>query len=358
MRWRLHNATARLVEQPLSDTPPQPDALPALPESGSSSFWSGLLTTLDEGAKRGLLQVLTNKQVSDAIGRLVAGIVDYPMAWVERGTQSVRDETAARSDLRKAINAAATKQALADPAVITRGMERLLKEAGLKQTNREEVAKQALHDLAQNPPDAEQTSAPSADFMNHFADHAERASSEQMRDTFARILAGELRKPGSFSLRTMQFMATMDQELAAAVQAARDWQFGQWLHTTKRHQRGLDLVTLRVLEQVGLLSTGLTRTVEAAKSHCSIFAGELCVTWQTAEATIMDVDGAYLSSVGMQVMSLTKPVALETYARELAIEYLDSNGSVKAAYILHSFRNADGTLAYKKPVLVKSREQP
>jgi hypothetical protein len=56
--------------------------------------------------------------------------------------------------------------------------------------------------------------------MNLFVSYAERASSEDLQDVLARILAGEIRRPGSFSLRTMQFMSVLDHDLAKSVELA------------------------------------------------------------------------------------------------------------------------------------------
>src|SRR5208283_1459027 len=46
--------------------------------------------------------------------------------------------------------------------------------------------------------------------LNIFERYAEDASSETMRALWARVLAGEIRRPGQFSLRTLRFMSELD----------------------------------------------------------------------------------------------------------------------------------------------------
>lgn len=50
--------------------------------------------------------------------------------------------------------------------------------------------------------------------MNVFERHAEEATSERMQLLWARILAGEIRQPKSFSLKTLRFVAELDQPIA------------------------------------------------------------------------------------------------------------------------------------------------
>ena len=50
------------------------------------------------------------------------------------------------------------------------------------------------------------------DWLNLFARLAEDKSSDELKGLFGRILAGEIRSPGAFSLRTIQFLSTLSKE--------------------------------------------------------------------------------------------------------------------------------------------------
>ena len=64
------------------------------------------------------------------------------------------------------------------------------------------------------PPDADAATEIEDDWLNYFARLAEDKSSEELQLLFGRILSGEIRKPGSFSLRTLLFMSTISKQEA------------------------------------------------------------------------------------------------------------------------------------------------
>jgi len=67
--------------------------------------------------------------------------------------------------------------------------------------------------------------------MGLFEDVAEKASSEELADLLARILAGEIRRPKSVSRRTLQVASILDAEIVAALNTIRPWLFSSnWLY--------------------------------------------------------------------------------------------------------------------------------
>lgn len=57
------------------------------------------------------------------------------------------------------------------------------------------------------------------DWLNYFSRAAEDKSSEELQQIFGKILSGEIKRPGSFSLRTIHFLATLTR--AEAIEVAR-----------------------------------------------------------------------------------------------------------------------------------------
>lgn len=53
------------------------------------------------------------------------------------------------------------------------------------------------------------------DWLNTFENEACQKSSEEMQERFARILAGEIKRPGSFSIRTIKLLGEIDSETAS-----------------------------------------------------------------------------------------------------------------------------------------------
>lgn len=123
-------------------------------------------------------------------------------------------------------------------------------------TNRAKVWVETEEALLSIPlePDEPQASnqAMDPDWINIFADHAARASTERLQQLWGRILAGEIRKPGAFSLVTLRIIAELDGEVATAFQGI----------VAKRHPQGWILpsenysaehLTWRMLEDAGLI---------------------------------------------------------------------------------------------------------
>lgn len=181
-------------------------------EDNKSTGW---LENLTEG---GLPQLLAGP-AGKAISRLIGAGVEIPAAWLEQKAQEIRDETKAKSIMMETLAAKSAELGLGDPKLLDRGLNSLLGKAYRQQENREAVAVKALEQLADDPapPDS---AGPSDDWMNLFEEHASKASSEYLRDTWARVLAGEIRKPTSFSLATLQLISILDAAIAEAAEVA------------------------------------------------------------------------------------------------------------------------------------------
>ena len=83
-----------------------------------------------------------------------------------------------------------------------------------KLENRAAITKAAIEDINEEPGSADANSEIEDDWLNAFARIAEDKSSADLQKLFGKILAGEIRKPGSFSLRTLQFVATLSRDEA------------------------------------------------------------------------------------------------------------------------------------------------
>lgn len=77
----------------------------------------------------------------------------------------------------------------------------MLSEFGYKFENRSNVARIALESLHNDPPtsDASPEEEIDVDWLNYFSDVAAQKSNPEMQQLMGKILAGEIRKPGSFS---------------------------------------------------------------------------------------------------------------------------------------------------------------
>ncbi|MFN3514619.1 MAG: DUF2806 domain-containing protein [Phenylobacterium sp.] len=205
------------------------------------------------------LPVPVAKGLVGAAYRLLGGAVAYPAAWLQRAVQGVEDGTAARTYVRNELAKAAASQAIADPNIVDRALWSILGNGLRKQINKEAVLKAAAEETARKHGEGkcDETSEPDADWMNIFERYAEDASSERMQTLWGRVLAGEARKTGTFSLRSLRFLSEVDQETAQCFEEFAQRVFSDFA-PKKRGGRieGHEFYVLNRLEVAGLL-TGL-----------------------------------------------------------------------------------------------------
>jgi uncharacterized protein DUF2806 len=157
------------------------------------------------------------KPLAKAANRLILGLVEVPAAALGAKAKDINHEQVIRAKVRDALADEAIAQIPGNIEIGKRALDYFAADVFRKQQNREEVLRHAAEELAQSPlqQDAvtqQQTvTAESLDdeWLNHLARHAENVSTERMRNLFGRILAGEIRRPGSYSMFTMDFLSKL-----------------------------------------------------------------------------------------------------------------------------------------------------
>ena len=197
-----------------------------------------------------------------ALDRLLGSLIDIPASRLEAISNRIR----AKSD--REVKLICSDDSL-DPGLLendellSRLVESISQQQALNQAaNRISVGMQAIERLGDVRPDEHETEtnpleedALDDDWLNHFEKYAEQASSERMRDLWARVLAGEIRRPHSFSLVTLRFLSELDKEIAALFEEeTKYWLNGGFiLMPQKEEMKGERLLGLTFLEEVGLL---------------------------------------------------------------------------------------------------------
>jgi Protein of unknown function (DUF2806) len=205
-----------------------------------------------------------------AIAQVVAGSADAASAWIDivqaagqQKAQRIRDDTVARSKISTAVGKAGARKAADTPAIVDRALERLYAEQLRYQENREAVARQTIELLSDSALDAQargaQSQEPSADWLNVFSGYAEKASSDVLRQHWARILAREIRAPGSFSLATLLMLSIVDSRYAPAMTRARQWIADDWLPVLGKLGVSPYYDDVLVLDSIGFLRVGSSK---------------------------------------------------------------------------------------------------
>jgi hypothetical protein len=150
----------------------------------------------------------------EALARLVGNVADIPSEYLENIAQGIRDKREARTAVSKALSKAVSDKIATDERLVERAMQSYLARELRSQVNKEEIAKKAIEHLAETSSTDDKSEAPDDDWMNIFEQYAANASSEKLRELWARILAKQIRLPRTFSLRTIRFVSELDADTA------------------------------------------------------------------------------------------------------------------------------------------------
>ena len=115
-----------------------------------------------------------------------------------------------------AVAAKAAETAIHDTDIIDRAMQGLLEKAYRTQINKDEVARVAIESLTEEPANAA-SEPPSDQFMTHFEKYAGDATEAELRVMFGRLLASEVRVPGSVSHQTLHVVSMLDSAVAGLI---------------------------------------------------------------------------------------------------------------------------------------------
>jgi hypothetical protein len=206
-----------------------------------------------------------------------------------------------------------------DPQFAARAFETHFGMVARKQINREEVLAYAIEDLKTSPPtEIEATSGPeelNQPFIDRFEGYAGEATTEELRQRWGRVLAEEVRNPGTFSNKVLRVVDEIDATTAKLFEDACDHRIGDSLPKCLTGQMPyaaiIALTTAGLLVEPGL---GQHRVFDASKDN----AGE----------------DFWLVSFGDDALVFSKGVELPD---KRLISMTDSSKAV--------FRNYDGTPA-------------
>jgi len=158
-----------------------------------------------------------------AFGRLCTALVEVPVAALEGVVAERRAESQARVKLISATADQLVAQLKVDPQLAEAASNRYAARIVRQQVNLNRVSAIALDELKAKsarsgdvPDGAEGEAADEIDndWLNVFETEAAEKSSEQMQMLFGKILAGEVRRPKSFSIKTLRLISQLETNTA------------------------------------------------------------------------------------------------------------------------------------------------
>ena len=141
-------------------------------------------------------------------------MLDWPGAVLEGKASSARSAAAQRDVLEFAITAAMKRQlGKASSEEVKTAVDGMVLEYLSRHHGRKRVLEHAATELENDPPIEDAKSELSDDFMAFFKGKVDNLGTEEARVLFGKVLAGEVKRPGSFSKAAMSILAEMDTEV-------------------------------------------------------------------------------------------------------------------------------------------------
>ena len=162
------------------------------------------------------------KNAFKAFDRLCSALIDVPVGALERRSAEKRAESEARIKIIGENAAQIAGQMNVPPEYAQRAGNKFAEKIIREQVNLDKISAATINELnkAESDSSTDQTAdsgeekTVNDDWLNSFEEEARQKSGEEMQLLFGRILAGEIRKPGTYSIRTVKILSQLDQNVA------------------------------------------------------------------------------------------------------------------------------------------------
>lgn len=234
------------------------------------------------------------------------------------------DEVEGRSAMNRQLYALATQQIVSDPEIIEHYKSRLLNDLFRKTDNLEAVVKGAetmtlalpgpehasrpdQPELKQDAPleDDDDGEPLQSDWVSTFVPLAECADSDELRDRLSRILAGELRSPGTFPRSTIRAISELEKSDIEALLSVSASVVGDYI----LDKASMDLETTNSLLEAGLIHDSSARTFKktisaSANKPSGLTGSKLAISITVDSDFSYTFTGVPLTRLGRSVLSL------------------------------------------------------
>ncbi len=157
------------------------------------------------------------RNIFKAFDRLCSSLVDIPAAYLEGIADEKRAATKARVNLIEITSAQIAQQMRIDPEYARVAVKKFGQRVLREQVNLDMISRIAAKELGEGSNSEDQPDVDGTiddDWLNNFETEARQKSTEDMQFYFGRILAGEIKRPNSFSMKTVKILGNLDQNSA------------------------------------------------------------------------------------------------------------------------------------------------
>ncbi|WPZ35179.1 DUF2806 domain-containing protein [Thalassobaculum sp. OXR-137] len=241
-----------------------------------------------------------------AVSHLIGSATAIPAAWLKRPAQAINDVTAARSTVSAVLAKGVAESALNDPAIMQLAMEIYLPSAVRKARNRVQIAQKAAEYTVDQvgKTNSSEAAPPDDDWMNKFMRLADDASSEQLQNLFARILAGEVMRNGSFSLSTLRTVSELDKSTAEDFSLVWSKSVGGAVDYNEEFARGEWFSRWKRMAEAGLMAQ--TKINQFLPPYRPVYNGDALWSPMSAGTTLLRVHFSQECNASWQCIEFTR----------------------------------------------------
>lgn len=195
-----------------------------------------------------------------------------------------------------------------------------------KVENVEEIVSKAKQQFA---PDEQVSEEPvEKDWMTRFLNIAEEVSDDDMQNIWARVLAGEIKKPKSYSLRTLEVLRNLSKEEAALIMKVSNYQVALDLLSTEDF--AVNLTDQIALDDINIVcGEELIRTYTPNKGKISfVLNKQALINIYAPTGVKIELKGFKITKAGIEIMGLIQEHNYVGFYTDLS-KYLKSKGATK-----------------------------
>ena len=292
-----------------------------------------------------------------AFGQLCSAVIDVPVAHLTGMADERRAETTARIKLINRSAEQIAQQMRTDPEYAKMAVQKFGQRVLREQINLDLISQKAASEIRDASDSINQSESDdsgetiSEDWLNAFETEARQKSTEEMQTLFGEILAGEIRKPGSYSARSVKILGSLDQNIAnyflrlcsmsvSLFQDIRVPSLGGDAGNNALKEYGLDFDVLNLLNEHGLVISDYNSWREYTPCVAVSGAGQLvaCIPFGyqgthwilrpmsgDKVGTKLKIHGVALTKSGTELFRVVKLEAMDRYTKELA-QFFERNG--------------------------------
>ncbi|QCE40894.1 DUF2806 domain-containing protein [Psychroserpens sp. NJDZ02] len=205
------------------------------------------------------------------------------------------------------------------------------------------------------------------DWTTRFFNYAEDVSNDEMQDLWGRILAGEIKQPNSFSLRTLELIRNLTKIEAQVFTKAANFVISSWnspfLFKGKNEDSlanyGFSFEDQLLLTEIGIIQaeTNISRRLSKQDNDSILYfesGNKIIKTSKKANTPEHRISILRFSKIGVELLKLITPTVNDDYLKEFCLSLETVKIDTEYAFILSK---NNGQIQHTEPWVKYKKEE-